>query len=247
MAKYSSLDRCDLVENNEYGYCSLIKATKSVLSKLDIENKVAATITPMERIETPLWNKVALREAVINAIVHNDYSFEVPPKFEIFPDRLEITSAGRLPESLTKEEFFNGISIPRNKELMRIYRDVELVESLGSGIPRILRAYGEDCFKFTDNFIRIILPISASDHASDHASAQVEKLVSVLIGEMGRSELQELLSIKNRDYFRTDYLNPAINDRYVELTIPDKPNSRNQKYRLTAKGIALKNSLTNNK
>ena len=41
------------------------------------------------------------------------------------------------------------------KELMRIYRDVELVESLGSGIPRILRAYCEDCFKFTDNFIRI--------------------------------------------------------------------------------------------
>ena len=46
---------------------------------------------------------------------------------------------------------------------MRIYRDVELVESLGSGIPRILRAYGEDCFKFTDNFIRIILPISVQD------------------------------------------------------------------------------------
>ena len=39
--------------------------------------------------------------------------------------------ASRLPESLTREEFFNGISIPRNKELMRIYRDVELVESLG--------------------------------------------------------------------------------------------------------------------
>ena len=46
---------------------------------------------------------------------------------------------------------------------MRIYRDVELVESLGSGIPRILRAYGEACFKFTDNFIRIILPISVQD------------------------------------------------------------------------------------
>ena len=164
----------------------------------------------MERIETPLWNKVALREAVINAIVHNDYSFEVPPKFEIFPDRLEITSAGRLPESLSEEEFFNGISIPRNKELMRICRDVELVESLGSGIPRILRAYGEDCFKFTDNFIRITFPKSiynhASDHASDHASLQVKKLVSVLVEEKGRSELQDLLSIKNRDYFRTDYL-----------------------------------------
>lgn len=167
----------------------------------------------------------------------------MPPKFEIFPDRLEITSAGRLPESLSKEEFFNGISIPRNKELMRVYRDVELVESLGSGIPRILRAYGEDSFKFTDNFIRITFPISGRDHASDHASAQVKKLLSVLSGEKGRSELQELLSIKNRDYFRTDYLTPAVYNGYIELTIPDKPNSQNQKYRLTAKGLALKEAL----
>ena len=76
---------------------------------------------------------------------------------------------------------------------------------------------------------------------------QVEKLVSVLTGEMGRSELQGLLSIKNRDYFRTDYLNPAINTGYIELTIPDKPNSQNQKYRLTAKGIALKEHLKDGK
>lgn len=86
-----------------------------------------------------------------------------------------------------------------------------------------MRAYGEDCFKFTDNFIRIILPISVQNHAS----VQVQKLVSVLVGEMGRSELQELLSIKNRDYFRKDYLNPAINNGYIELTIPDKLNSQN--------------------
>jgi hypothetical protein len=46
---------------------------------------------------------------------------------------------------------------------MRIYRDGELIESLGFGIPRILRAYGEDCFKFTNNFIRITLPISVQD------------------------------------------------------------------------------------
>ena len=177
VAKYSSLDRCDLIENNEYGYCSLIKATKSVLTKLEIENKTAAKITPVERIETPLWNKVALREAVINAIVHNDYSFEVPPKFEIFPDRLEITSAGRLPESLSREEFFTGISIPRNKELMRIYRDLDIVESLGSGIPRILRAYGEESFHFTDNFIRIIFPASVqTDHASGlESTRKIEK------------------------------------------------------------------------
>lgn len=73
-----------------------------------------------------------------------------------------------------------------------------------------------------------------------------KKLISVLAGEKGRSELQELLSIKNRDYFRTDYLVPAINKGYIEPTIPDKPNSQNQKYRLTAKGLALKEKLKHN-
>lgn len=260
VAKYSSLDRCDLIENNEYGYCSLIKATKSVLAKLEVENKVAATITPMERIETPLWNKVALREAVINAIVHNDYSFEVPPKFEIFPDRLEITSAGRLPESLTKEEFFHGISIPRNKELMRIYRDVELVESLGSGIPRILKAYGEDCFQFTTNFIRLTLPVSvqvsAHDHASDNSSVQPSVQVINLINSIDSNELsiEEILEVyklvyklvyKSRWYFKKHTILPAIVDGYVEMVYPDKPNHPKQKYRLTAKGIALKEQLKN--
>ena len=262
VAKYSSLDRCDLLENNEYGYCSLIKATKSVLSKLDIENKVAATITPMERIETPLWNKVALREAVINAIVHNDYSFEVPPKFEIFPDRLEITSVGRLPESLTKEEFFNGISIPRNKELMRIYRDVELVESLGSGIPRILRAYGEDCFKFTDNFIRITLPISVQDGTqsvpSEQVGVQVGEQVKMLIHSINNRELSvdEILEVykllykqvyKSKWYFKKHTIHPSMFDGYVEMTYPDSPNHPKQKYRLTTKGLQLLDSLNHNK
>lgn len=53
--------------------------------------------------------------------------------------------------------------------------------------------------------IRITFSVSTHDHASDHASVQVKKLISVLTGEKGRSELQELLSIKNRDYFRTDF------------------------------------------
>ena len=78
---------------------------------------------------------------------------------------------------MTEKEFFEGYSVPRNKELMRVFRDLDLVEHLGSGIPRILRAYGKDCFRFTENFLR---------------------------------------------------------------TIPDKPNSRLQKYRLTEAGWRMK-------
>jgi len=154
VAKYSSLSKANLIENNEYGYCSIIKATKQVLDKLELENKTLAEITFKERIESRPYDPRALREAIINAIVHNDYSNERPPVFEIFPDRIEITSAGGLPYSFTKEEFLAGYSAPRNKELMRVFKDLDLVEQLGSGIPRILEKYDESIFTFTDNFLK---------------------------------------------------------------------------------------------
>lgn len=159
LAKYSGLNRVNLIENNEYGYESLIKATKQVLDKLNVENKTLTRITAKERIEIRFWDPIALREAVINAIVHNDYTNEVPPKFEIFDDRIEITSTCSLPDGLSLEEFFQGFSIPRNKEIMRIYKDLDLVEQLGSGIPRILESYSKECFKFTEHFLRMSFPI----------------------------------------------------------------------------------------
>lgn len=156
VAKYAGRDKVDLIENNEYGYCSLIKATHKVLDKLDVENKTAAKITYKERIEQPLWNKVALREAVINAIVHNDYTTEVPPVFEIYSDRIEITSSGGLSTIKNRDDFFEGYSKPINRELMRVYKDLEMVEHLGSGLDRILKAYGKESFKISQNFMKNI-------------------------------------------------------------------------------------------
>lgn len=108
VAKYKGLSRVNLIENNEYGYCSLIKATKQVLDKLELENKTITKITSKERENQRLWDAIALREAVINAIIHNDYTNEVPPKFKIFDDRIEITSAGGLPDALNQEEFLKA-------------------------------------------------------------------------------------------------------------------------------------------
>jgi predicted HTH transcriptional regulator len=156
VAKYAGIDRVDLIESNEYGYCSLIKATKAVLDKLELENRTLTQITSKERLEQRLWDSIAIREAVINAIIHNDYTNEIPPKFEIFNDRLEITSAGSLPEGMDTHEFFEGVSNPRNKEIMRIFKDLDMVEQLGSGIPRILRTYTKESFVFMSNFTRMI-------------------------------------------------------------------------------------------
>ena len=155
VAKYAGTDRVDLTENEEYGNCCLIKATHQVLNRLEVENRTLARITSKQREEQRLYDAVALREAVINALVHNDYSYDGVPKFEIFADRLEITSTGGVPQGLSEDEFFEGYSMPRNKELMRIFRDLEMVEYLGSGIPRILKAYSKEAFRFTENFTRM--------------------------------------------------------------------------------------------
>lgn len=172
VAKYAGKDRVDLISNNEYGYCCLLTATRRVLEKLKVENVISTELTYMSRIDTPLWDERAIHEAVINFIVHNDYSREVPPKFEIFSDRLEITSYGRLPENMSEDEFFNGVSIPRNKELMRIFRDVEMVESLGSGMPRIMQVYGRECFTFMEHFIRFTVPFykDVTDSVTDNVT-----------------------------------------------------------------------------
>lgn len=142
--KYSGTNAVDLIENEDFGHCSLIKVTKSILSKLEIENRIFTKITFPERKEIRLFDFNAIREAVINAIVHNDWSKEFSPKFEIFSDKLVISSNGGIQEGVTEEEFLKGFSLPKNKEIMKIFRDLELVEQMGTGIIRILERVGSN-------------------------------------------------------------------------------------------------------
>lgn len=161
VAKYAGTDRIDLLDSKDYGFCSLVKTCKQILDRLEgVENRVVNKITPRERIRRPYWNSVALREAVINAIIHNDYSAELVPKFELFANRLEITSAGSVHAGQEQEDFFAGYSMPRNKTLMRVFKDLDMVEYLGSGMPRILKAYPRETYTFSSHFIRAAFPIS---------------------------------------------------------------------------------------
>jgi len=169
VATYSGTDSYDLIENEEYGYCSLIKATKKVIDKFDLANKTFSKITGSERKELKMFDKVAIREAIVNAIVHNKWQLENPPKFEIFSDHISITSTGGLPQEVTKEEFLMGYSFPRNPELMRVFKDLDLVEQLGTGIIRILKVYDKNVYEFSKNFIRVNFKFNEyRDLASDN-------------------------------------------------------------------------------
>ena len=155
LVRYLGTNKLELLENLEYGNRCLITATQRILDRLDVENTTYAKIEYFGRKEQEKIDSKALKEAVINAIVHNDYSYGNSPIIELYSDRIEITSAGGLPQELSQEEFLEGVTAPRNKELIRVFKDVDLIENIGSGVLRILDAYDKSCFKFMDHFLRV--------------------------------------------------------------------------------------------
>ena len=155
LVRYLGNNKLELLENLEYGNRCLITATQKILDRLDVENTTYAKIEYFGRKEQEKIDSKALKEAVINAIVHNDYSYGNSPIIELYSDRIEITSAGGLPQELSQEEFLEGVTAPRNKELIRVFKDVDLIENIGSGVLRILDAYDKNCFKFMDHFLRV--------------------------------------------------------------------------------------------
>ena len=132
----------------------------------EVENITLAKVTSTTRIEKNLIDPVALREAAINAIVHNDFTREIPPVFEIFSDRIMMTSYGGLIPGQSIDDFFSCSSMPRNRELMRVFKDVGLVEQLGSGMSRILKAYPKDIFEISEHFIKVVFPIENAQEMS---------------------------------------------------------------------------------
>lgn len=155
LVKYLGTNKMELVENQEYGYCCLITATQRILDRLTAENTVYAKIEYNGRKEVEMIDSKALKEAIINAMVHSDYTLTTTPIIELYSDRIEITSGGGLPQGLSQEEFLEGVTAPRNKELIRVFKDVDLIENIGSGVLRILDAYDKSCFKFMEHFLRV--------------------------------------------------------------------------------------------
>ena len=172
LVKYVGTNKLELLENMEYGNRCLITATQRLLDRLDVENTTYAKIEYFGRKEQEKIDSKALKEAVINAIVHNDYSYGNSPIVELYSDRVEITSAGGLPQELSQEEFLEGVTAPRNKELIRVFKDVELIENIGSGVLRILDAYDKSCFKFMEHFLRVSFKYRENPFEYDQENGQ---------------------------------------------------------------------------
>lgn len=122
---------------------SVLKQVNDTFEYLDLYNKTKGKIIGLERIDTKDYPEYALRESLLNAVIHRDYNFTGSILISLFDDHFEITSLGGLVKGLSIEDLYNGVSESRNPNLANIFYRLKYVESFGTGIGRIIESYKE--------------------------------------------------------------------------------------------------------
>ncbi len=201
---------------------------------------------------------IAIEEAVVNAVYHRGYDVREPVEVRIMYDELVVLSYPGPDRSIRLEQFRAGRVQPRryrNRRIGEFLKELEFTEGRSTGIPKIFQAMKangspspEFDFDEDHSYFMVRLPVhpaalevddSVTPQVTGQVTGQVERLIRTIFGEMSRGELQHVLNLKHRDSFVENYLQPALTAGLIEMTIPNKPTSRNQKYRLTTKGQAV--------
>ena len=185
-----------------------------------------------------------LEELLVNALIHRDYFTSASIRLMIFADRIEIVSPGNLPDTLSAVAIRQGVTNRRNPTLTGHAVHILPYRGLGSGIPRVLELWPET--DLLDDVVahqfRVVihrLTPEVTPEVTPDGTPEVTRLLSVLKGEMGRAELMTALGLKDEKHFREYYQHRALAQGLIEMTLPNKPRSRLQKYRLTLAGLAL--------
>lgn len=141
---------------------SLMQQLNDVYDYIDFHNQTHATFRKLLRIDTRDYPEVAVREALLNTLVHRDYSFRASTLISIYDDRIEFVSIGGLLPGLELDDLMMGVSVCRNPHLANIFYRLQLIEAYGTGMKKIMGAYANASvqpeIKTTNNAFKIILP-----------------------------------------------------------------------------------------
>ena len=213
IAVFGDEDNIAFKDAKEFGG-SIFKQLDDSYAYLMLCNRTAATFQGLERVEHPDYPEGALREALLNALVHRDYSYSGSIIINVSDSGIEFISIGGLLPGLTADDIRNGISQPRNRKLAEIFYRLRLIESYGTGIRKIYALY-KDCaaqprIEVTSNTFKLVLPnmnvsgtaAETGPEAKGKAPAVVTPQMKMVLdyleeyGEMTDDDLQELLNIK---------------------------------------------------
>lgn len=235
----------------EFGNTCLLMSLDKVLEYGGVLNVPQADEREriVERKEIPLFDEEAFREAMINAFVHNQWTTGNAPMITAFSDRIEILSRGTIPPGQTMEGFFAGESVPVNQKLSDMLLQLHISERTGRGVPKITEVYGKGTYEFRENSIVVSIPFTrvstededprwTQDRTQDgtqedsKGSSEDEKIKRILEfcqTPKGILEITEMLGYSGRKPTKK-YVKPLVEQGRLAMTIPDKPQSKNQKY-----------------
>lgn len=192
---------------------SIFEQLEGAFEYLMLCNRTLANFNGLERVERSDYPEEAIREALLNAIVHRDYSFSGSIIINVNDNEMEFISIGGLVPGLSPDDIRSGISQPRNKKLAEVFHRLRLIESYGTGIRRIYSFYSNCANKprieVTANTFKIVLPNMNSDNTREVAvepagttrivNPQMQAVLDFIQqnGQITDSEVQDLLDVKS--------------------------------------------------
>ena len=214
--------------------------------------------TQMQRVENPLIPYDALREILVNALIHRDYSIAGGAvSLAIFDDRVEIWSAGTFPRGITPEKLSKAhISVQRNPIIADTFHRAGLIEKWGRGTNRVIDMCKEAGLQppvfeeitaaaVVTFHVNVLGPqVRAETELESQLESQLESLhrralMSLKNGPLNKAEIASRLGQKQASGSLHAVIRDLLKEGVIERTIPDKPQSRLQKYRVTEKGRGI--------
>lgn len=197
---------------------SLMQQLNDVYSYIDLHNQTRATFDKLLRIDTRDYPEVAVREALLNLMVHRDYGFSASSLISIYSDRIEFVSVGGLMPGIDLEDVMVGLSVCRNQNLANVFYRLQLIEAYGTGIRKIMKAYEKTgkvpMIETTNHAFKVTLPnlndeigkkIVETSGSTPSGYSEEEQLIEYVKknGEITRATAQNLLGVSASSASRT--------------------------------------------
>ena len=179
VALFQGIDKEIFRDRKEFSG-SILKQLEDVYEFIDLVNRTKASFSGLNRTDKRDYPEEAVREALLNSVVHRDYSFSASNLINIYEDRMEFVSLGGLVSGLELESIFLGVSQSRNPNLAACFYRMRLIESYGTGIGKIQRAYKSEPlqpeFETAKGDFRVTLPNRNETEKSGREFTQAESL-----------------------------------------------------------------------
>lgn len=203
-ATFSGTDKSDFQDRREFGG-SLFRQMEEMYSYLDLRNRTRATFEGLYRNDVRDYPEEALREALLNSLVHRDYSFSASTLISVYDDRIEFVSVGGLLGGISLDDILLGLSVCRNPKLAAVFYRLKLIEAYGTGMPKIIKAYAgsglEPKIEVTSNAFKITLPnrnaVMKEINVPNMPRSNEERILSFVEsnGHIVRSDVDVLLDV----------------------------------------------------